>query len=158
MAELPRALASTLELGRTGELSTLIIILLLLMSVFVIAMIVLVERAQRRIVIQYPKRQVGNKMFGGESSHLPLKLNTAGVIPPIFASSLLLLPLTVAQFAAQGGGAGWLTAITAYVSPGQPVYIAMYISMIVFFAFFRYRRGIIGRIILVRSFIQNLRI
>ncbi|MEQ9327087.1 MAG: preprotein translocase subunit SecY [Rhodospirillales bacterium] len=136
VAELPRALASTLELGRTGELSTLIIILLLVMSVVVISMIVFMERAQRRIIIQYPKRQVGNKMFGGENSHLPLKLNTAGVIPPIFASSLLLLPLTVAQFAAQGGGAGWLTAITAYVSPGQPVYIAMYIAMIVFFAFF----------------------
>lgn len=136
VAELPRALASTLELGRTGELSTLLIILLLIMSVVVIAMIVFVERAQRRILIQYPKRQVGNKMFGGENSHLPLKLNTAGVIPPIFASSLLLLPLTVAQFAATGGSAGWLSNITAYVAPGQPVYIAMYIAMIVFFAFF----------------------
>ena len=136
VAELPTALVSTLELGRTGALSTLFIIFLLFMTVAIIAMIVFVERAQRRIIIQYPKRQVGNKMFGGENSHLPLKLNTAGVIPPIFASSLLLLPLTVAQFAASGGGSSWLTAVTAYVAPGQPVYIAMYIAMIVFFAFF----------------------
>ena len=91
VAELPRALVSTLELGRTGALSTLFILFLMVMAVATIAFIVFMERAQRRIVIQYPKRQVGNKMFGGDNSHLPLKLNTAGVIPPIFASSLSLI-------------------------------------------------------------------
>ena len=100
-----------------------------------IAGIVFVERAQRRITIQYPKRQVGNKMMGGESSHLPLKLNTAGVIPPIFASSILLLPLTLAQFST-GEGPEWLTQVTALLGHGQPLYIAFYIAGIVFFAFF----------------------
>jgi preprotein translocase subunit SecY len=94
-----------------------------------------VERAQRRLVIQYPKRQVGNRMFQGEASHLPLKLNTAGVIPPIFASSLLLLPVTVANFSA-GSGPGWLTTITAALGNGQPLYMALYGGMIIFFAFF----------------------
>ncbi|MBI3452071.1 MAG: preprotein translocase subunit SecY, partial [Rhodospirillales bacterium] len=94
VANLPHALAATLELGRTGALSTIFIIVLFVMAVAVITFMVFIERAQRRILVQYPKRQVGNKMFGGESSHLPLKLNTAGVIPPIFASSLLLMPLT----------------------------------------------------------------
>ena len=93
VAELPSALAGTLELGRTGALPSGLIVFFLLMAMVVIAVIVYVERAQRRVVVQYPKRQVGNKMFGGDSSHLPLKLNTAGVIPPIFASSLLLLSL-----------------------------------------------------------------
>src|SRR6266700_3453170 len=98
VANLPHALASTLELGRTGAISTITIIILLLMSVIVVTGIVFMERAQRRIIVQYPKRQVGNRMFGGESSHLPLKINTSGVIPPIFASSLLLLPLTFTSF------------------------------------------------------------
>src|SRR5436190_9448866 len=98
VANLPHALASTLELGRTGAISPVFIIIFLLMSVAVVAFIVFMERAQRRILVQYPKRQVGNKMFGGEASHLPLKINTSGVIPPIFASSLLLLPATVAGF------------------------------------------------------------
>jgi preprotein translocase subunit SecY len=135
VANLPSALAGTLELGRTGALSTIFIIFLLLMSVVVIAFIVFFERAQRRLVVQYPKRQMGNKMFGGESSHLPLKLNTAGVIPPIFASSILLMPLTIAGF---GGGQGpeWLTTVTALLGHGQPLYMVMYIAMIVFFAFF----------------------
>src|SRR5712691_10749521 len=109
VANLPHALASTLELGRTGALSTFFIIFFLLMSVAVVAVIVFMERAQRRILVQYPKRQQGNRMFGGEASHLPLKLNTSGVIPPIFASSLLLLPASIAAFE-QGGGQsfGWL--------------------------------------------------
>jgi len=96
---------------------------------------VFMERAQRRLLIQYPKRQVGNRMFQGESSHLPLKLNTAGVIPPIFASSLLLLPITVANFSA-GQGPDWLNQITALLGRGQPLYLALYIGGIVFFAFF----------------------
>jgi len=135
IAELPSAMAGTLDLGRTGGLSTGFIIFLLAMSVGVIYFIVFVERAQRRLIIQYPKRQRGNKMSGGESSHLPLKLNTAGVIPPIFASSLLLLPITVIQFTA-GSGPEWLTSVAAYLGRGQPAYLLIYISMIVFFAFF----------------------
>ena len=135
VANLPSALSNTLELGRTGALPTLLIIGLLIMSVVTIFVIVLFERAQRRIIIQYPKRQQGNKMTGGESSHLPLKLNTAGVIPPIFASSILLMPITLIQFSA-GSGPEWMTTVAAYLGRGQPLYLAMYISMIVFFAFF----------------------
>ncbi len=135
VANLPLALVSTFEQGRTGVLTGGFIIFLMLMSVAVIAFIVFMERAQRRIVVQYPKRQVGNKMFGGEASHLPLKLNTAGVIPPIFASSLLLMPLTVAGFSG-AGGPEWLTTVTALLGRGQPLYLAFYIGMIVFFAFF----------------------
>ena len=135
VANLPGALAGTLELGRTGALSTLFIILLLVMAVGVIFFIVFVERAQRRIVVQYPKRQVGKRMTGGESTHLPLKLNTSGVIPPIFASSILLLPITVIGFSA-GQGPDWLTTVSAYLGRGQPVYLLIYISLIVFFAFF----------------------
>jgi len=135
VANLPKALAGTLELGRTGALSTGFIIFLLFMSVGVIYFIVFVERAQRRILIQYPKRQRGNKMSGGETSHLPLKLNTAGVIPPIFASSILLMPITVINFSA-GQGPEWLSTAAAYLGRGQPVYLILYISMVVFFAFF----------------------
>jgi preprotein translocase subunit SecY len=135
VAELPSALAGTLELGRTGALSAALIIFLLLMAVVVITVIVFVERAQRRVIVQYPKRQVGNKMFGGDSSHLPLKINTAGVIPPIFASSLLLLPLTVAGFSADQGPE-WLGIVTAYLGRGQPVYLLLYSALIAFFAFF----------------------
>ena len=135
VAELPRALVSTLELGRTGALSTLFILFLMVMAVATIAFIVFMERAQRRIVIQYPKRQVGNKMFGGDNSHLPLKLNTAGVIPPIFASSLLLLPITLASFSA-AGGPEWLTTVTSLLGRGQPLYLGLYLGGIVFFAFF----------------------
>jgi preprotein translocase subunit SecY len=108
---------------------------MLLGAVIVIAFIVFMERAQRRLLVQYPKRQMGNKMFQGDSSHLPLKLNTAGVIPPIFASSLLLVPITIANFSA-GGGPEWLTTVTAMLGRGQPLYIALYVSGIVFFAFF----------------------
>ena len=106
VAELPSAIAGTLELGRQGALSTGLILVVIVMAVVVIAFIVFMERAQRRLLIQYPKRQVGNRMFEGQSSHLPLKLNTSGVIPPIFASSLLLLPTTVANFNAGQGPNG----------------------------------------------------
>ncbi|MBI3709669.1 MAG: preprotein translocase subunit SecY [Proteobacteria bacterium] len=135
VANLPHALAATLELGRTGALSTFFIILLLILSVSVVTAMVFMERAQRRILVQYPKRQMGNKMFGGESSHLPLKINTSGVIPPIFASSLLLLPLTFASFTANRGPA-WLSDITALLAHGTPLYISLYVGLIVFFAFF----------------------
>ncbi len=135
VAELPAALVGTLELGREGALSPAIILGLMIMVVAIIAFIVFVERAQRRLLVQYPKRQVGQKMYGGDSSHLPLKLNTAGVIPPIFASSLLLLPATAAGF---GGGQGpeWLNVITAWLSHGQPLYMALYAGLIIFFCFF----------------------
>ena len=135
VAQLPHAIAGTLELGRQGAISTGIILFLMVMIVAVIMGIVFVERAQRRLIVQYPKRQVGNKMYGGDSSHLPLKLNTSGVIPPIFASSLLLLPITVANFTA-GQGPEWLSTITALLGHGQPLYMAFYAAGIVFFAFF----------------------
>jgi preprotein translocase subunit SecY len=135
VAELPSAIAGTLELGRQGALSTGLILAVLVMAVAVIAFIVFMERAQRRLLIQYPKRQVGNRMFEGQSSHLPLKLNTSGVIPPIFASSLLLLPTTVANFNA-GQGPEWLNVLTAQLGHGRPLFLILYIALIVFFAFF----------------------
>ena len=135
VAELPRALVNTLELGRTGVLSAPIMVVLIVMAVAVIAFIVFIERSQRRIIVQYPKRQVGRRMFGGQSSHLPLKLNTAGVIPPIFASSILLLPLTAVSMNA-GQGPQWLTAVTAFLGRGQPLYMLLYAAAIIFFAFF----------------------
>jgi len=136
VANLPHALASTLELGRTGAISTIFIIIFLAISVGVVGFIVFMERAQRRILVQYPKRQVGSKMFGGEASHLPLKINTSGVIPPIFASSLLLLPATVANFEANGQGFGWLGEITSYLAHGRPLYMVLYVALICFFCFF----------------------
>jgi preprotein translocase subunit SecY len=136
VANLPHALASTLELGRTGAISTFFIIIFLVMSVAVVGFIVFMERAQRRILIQYPKRQSGNRMYGGDSQHLPLKINTSGVIPPIFASSLLLLPATVANFQANGQSFGWLGDITAYLAHGRPLYMALYVALICFFCFF----------------------
>jgi preprotein translocase subunit SecY len=135
VAELPSAIAGMLELGRQGALSTGLILIVVVMAVVVIAFIVFMERAQRRLLIQYPKRQVGNRMFEGQSSHLPLKLNTSGVIPPIFASSLLLLPTTIAQFNAQGGPEWWQTIVTQ-LSHGRPMFLILYIALIVFFAFF----------------------
>jgi len=135
VAELPRAIAGTLELGRQGVLSTYLIIGIVIMAIAVVMFIVFMERAQRRILVQYPKRQVGNKIFQGDTSHLPLKLNTAGVIPPIFASSLLLLPITVANFTA-GSGPSWMTTLTAMLGPGQPLFMLLYVALIIFFAFF----------------------
>ncbi|MPZ11327.1 MAG: preprotein translocase subunit SecY [Kiloniellaceae bacterium] len=135
VANLPLALVQVLELGRTGALSALLIIALLLGAVAVVAFIVYMERAQRRIVVQYPKRQVGNKMFGGEASHLPLKLNPSGVIPVIFASSLLLLPATISGFSG-AGGPEWMTWVNIYLGQGQPLFLALYAALIIFFAFF----------------------
>jgi preprotein translocase subunit SecY len=135
VAGLPSGIAGLLELGRTGQVSTFVILGIIVMAFAVIAFIVLMERAQRRLLIQYPKRQVGNKMFQGESSHMPLKLNTSGVIPPIFASSLLLLPITVANFTA-GQGPDWLNTLTAWLGHGQPLFLFFYAVLIIFFAFF----------------------
>jgi preprotein translocase subunit SecY len=134
VARMPAALAGVFELSRTGAISPFFILAFLVGAVVVITFIVFMERAQRRILVQYPKRQVGNKMFGGEASHLPLKLNTSGVIPPIFASSLLLLPATLAGFSA--GSTGMLAEISAWLGHGQPAYIALYVGLIVFFCFF----------------------
>lgn len=135
VAGLPSAMAGLFELSRTGSISTFLLLALLVLMLFVVGAIVTMERAQRRLLIQYPKRQVGNRMFQGDSSHLPLKLNSAGVIPPIFASSLLLLPITVAQFSA-GQGSDWLNAIVASLGRGQPLYLLVYVALIAFFAFF----------------------
>ena len=136
VANLPVALASVLELGRTGGLSVLFIFGLLIMVLAVIGTIVFVERAQRRIVIQYPKRQVGSRMFGGDSTHLPLKINTSGVIPVIFATSLLLTPATIAGFQAAGGGGGILVFISSFLGRGQPLFFVVFSALIIFFAFF----------------------
>ena len=135
VATLPGAIVQLLELGRNGTVATPLLLLLLVVLIATIAFVVFMERAQRRLLIQYPKRQVGNRMFQGDSSHLPLKLNTAGVIPPIFASSLLLLPLTVAGFTS-AGGPEWLVGITSLLGRGQPLYLALYGALIIFFAFF----------------------
>ena len=137
VAEVPSALAGTLELGRTGALSAFLIVAVLLMAIAVIAFIVFIERSLRKILVQYPKRQHGNKVFGGEAQHLPLKINVPGVIPPIFASSLLLMPISIINLTGgQSGGADWLVALNAMLGRGQPLYLAIYIGLIVFFAFF----------------------
>jgi preprotein translocase subunit SecY len=133
VARLPSALVQLLELGRTGSLSPFVIIAFLVGAVAVITFIVFMERAQRRILVQYPKRQVGNKMFGGEASHLPLKLNSSGVIPPIFASSLLLLPSTLANFAPPDS---FLADLKVYLQPGSLVHMTLYAALIIFFCFF----------------------
>src|SRR5579871_2836402 len=135
VARLPGALVNTLELGRTGALEIWVILLLILVVVAVIGFIVFFERAQRRIIVQYPKRQVGNKMFGGEASHLPLKLNSSGVIPPIFASSLLLLPVSITGFGA-AANSDWAQWFAQYLGHGKPLYLVLYVGLIVFFAFF----------------------
>ncbi|MDE3059461.1 MAG: preprotein translocase subunit SecY [Pseudomonadota bacterium] len=139
IANLPNAVGRTLELGRTGVISTPFIFLIIAIVLGLVAFIVFMERAQRRIIIQYPKRQVGNKMFGGEATHMPLKLNTSGVIPPIFASSILLLPVTIAGFSAGSGGGLFHSVIQGlgtYLAHGQPLYIALYVALIIFFSFF----------------------
>jgi len=135
VAGLPIALVQLFEQARTGQLSTALLLLLLALMLAVVAAIVFIERAQRRLLIQYPKRQVGNRMFQGDSSHLPLKLNSSGVIPPIFASSLLLLPITAAQFTS-GQGPEWLNTIVAALGRGQPLHLAIYVALIMFFCFF----------------------
>ncbi len=136
VANLPHAISGTLELGRTGALSTGLILAILILAVGLVAFIVFMERAQRRLLIQYPKRQVGNKMFQGDTSHLPLKLNTAGVIPPIFASSLLLLPATAAGFANQATLPEWASTVLTSLGHGRPLYMITYAALIMFFAFF----------------------
>jgi preprotein translocase subunit SecY len=135
VAELPRALVNTLELGRQGEFNVLELLLIVGLVVAVIVLIVFMERAQRRVVVQYPKRQAGNKMMMGDQNFIPLKLNTAGVIPPIFASSLLLLPLTIVGFSGAEGG-DFMAIITRLLQHGQPLYMLMYGGLIMFFAFF----------------------
>jgi preprotein translocase subunit SecY len=136
VAELPSAIFGTLELGRQGAISTVLILFVMVMVVGLIALIVFMERAQRRLLINYPRRQVGNKVYEGQTSFLPLKLNTSGVIPPIFASSLLLLPATMASFQAQGGGPEWLQLVNVYLGHGRPLFMILYAAMIIFFAFF----------------------
>ena len=136
IAEVPSALAGTLELGRTGALSAFLIVVLFAMAVAVIAFIVFMERSLRKILIQYPKRQQGNRVFGGQAQHLPLKLNVSGVIPPIFASSLLLMPVSIINLSGGQGGPDWLVTLNALLGRGQPLYLLIYVSLIVFFAFF----------------------
>jgi preprotein translocase subunit SecY len=135
VAELPRAVFNTLEAGRTGALPGIVILLMLVMAVAVITFIVFMERAQRRLLVQYPKRQMGNRMMGGESTHLPLKLNASGVIPVIFASSLLSLPITILSMS-QGSGPDWLNTLSTMLAHGKPLYMLIYVALIVFFCFF----------------------
>ncbi len=136
VANLPSAIAGTLELGRQGAISTGLIIGVIVMAIAIIYFVVFMERAQRRLLINYPKRQVGNRMYEGQTSFLPLKLNTSGVIPPIFASSLLLLPATIASFQSGADGTGFVATLTAYLGHGRPAYMFLYAALIVFFAFF----------------------
>jgi preprotein translocase subunit SecY len=136
VAGLPNAIGGTLELARTGEYTPFTVLALFAMAILVTGFVVFVERAQRRIPIQYAKRQVGNRLYGGQSSFLPLKVNTAGVIPPIFASSLILLPATFAQFTSGVEGFGWLADVSAALSPGSWLYMLLFVVLIVFFCFF----------------------
>jgi preprotein translocase subunit SecY len=135
IAEFPGQLMQTLELGRQGALSTPLLLAVLVMAIAVIAFCVFMERAQRRLLLQYPKRQVGNRVYEGQTSFLPLKLNTAGVIPPIFASSLLLLPATIASFQAQSG-TGWVNTMATLLGHGRPLFMLLYAALIIFFCFF----------------------
>lgn len=137
VAGLPSALAAIFDLGRTGALSIFVIMVILCISIALIGLIVFVERSQRRIPVQYPRRQVGNKIYEGDSSHIPIKINTAGVIPPIFASSLLLFPLTIANFSQDSSEEmGILDTLILYLGHGKPLYLALYVVLIVFFSFF----------------------
>jgi len=134
VANLPSAMGSLLELGRTGALSPFFILTFIAVAFVTIAVIVFVEQAQRRVPVQYPKRQVGTRMFGGDSTHMPLKINTSGVIPPIFASSILLIPATVAGFSTNGPP--WLQFISTQLAHGEPLYMAIYAFLIIFFSYF----------------------
>ncbi len=136
VAGLPSAMAGLFELVRTGSMSIIASLFILTLVVVVTFVVVFVERGQRKILVNYAKRQVGNKVYGGQSSHLPLKLNMSGVIPPIFASSIILLPATIVGWFATGEGMRWLKDISAALSPGQPIYVLLYAAMIVFFCFF----------------------
>ncbi len=136
VAGLPRAIGGTLELARTGQLHPFLVIAILFLAIAVTAFVVWVERAQRRIPVHYAKRQQGRKMMAGQVTHLPLKLNMAGVIPPIFASSIILFPSTIAGWFGASEGMGWLQNISTLMSPGQPMYVMAYACAIVFFCFF----------------------
>jgi preprotein translocase subunit SecY len=136
VAGLPSAIGGLFELVRTGSMSIIASIFIIAVVIFVTFAVVFVERGQRKILVNYAKRQVGNKVYGGQSSHLPLKLNMAGVIPPIFASSIILLPATVVGWFATGEGMRWLRDLSSALSPGQPIYVLLYAAMIVFFCFF----------------------
>lgn len=136
VANLPHALASTLELGRQGTLSFMTLLIVFVMVVAVILFIIFMERAQRRIIVQYPKRQVGNKVFAGDQNHIPLKINTSGVIPPIFASSLLLLPLSVIGFLNASGSNDFLAGMQRFLAHGSPTYMISFAVLVAFFAFF----------------------
>ncbi len=135
-AGLPRAIGGTLELTRTGSYSIPVVLFLFVIAILVTALVVFVERGQRKILVNYAKRQVGKKVYGGQSSHLPLKLNMAGVIPPIFASSIILFPATLAGWFGASENMSWLRDIGATLHPGQPIYVLLYASAIVFFCFF----------------------
>lgn len=135
-AGLPSAIGGLFELVRTGAMSIIVSLFILALVVVVTYVVVFVERGQRKILVNYAKRQVGNKVYGGQSSHLPLKLNMSGVIPPIFASSIILLPATVVGWFATGDGLRWLKDLAALLSPGQPIYVMLYAAAIVFFCFF----------------------
>jgi preprotein translocase subunit SecY len=136
VAGLPAALAGTLELGRTGAMSSILIVFLLILAIAVTWFVVFVERGQRRITVNYAKQQRGNKLYAGQSSHLPLKVNMAGVIPPIFASSIILFPATLGSWFGSSEGMGWLKDLVATLSPGQPLYVLLYALAIIFFCFF----------------------
>jgi len=136
VAGLPSAIGGTLELARTGQLHVLTVLFLFTIVLAVTAFVVFVERGQRRITVNYAKRQVGNKMYAGQSSHLPLKLNMAGVIPPIFASSIILFPATIGGWFGSTEGLGWLKSLSQAISPGQPLYVMFYALAIIFFCFF----------------------
>jgi preprotein translocase subunit SecY len=135
-AGLPSAIGGLLELVRTGAMHPLTALLICVLVVLVTAFVVFVERGQRKILVNYAKRQVGNKIYGGQSSHLPLKLNMSGVIPPIFASSIILFPATVAGWFSSGDSMRWLKDIAGALSPGQPIYVMLYAAAIIFFCFF----------------------
>jgi preprotein translocase subunit SecY len=136
VAGLPAAIGGTLELARTGELAAGLVLFIIVLAIAVTAFVVFVERGQRRITVNYAKRQQGRKMYGGMTSHLPLKLNMAGVIPPIFASSIILFPATIGSWFGQTPGMEWLANIAQTLSPGQPLYVAAYAAAIIFFCFF----------------------
>jgi len=136
IAGLPRAIGSTLELARTGELHVLMVVLLFVVAVLVTGFVIFVERGQRRITVNYAKRQMGRRMYAGQASHLPLKINMSGVIPPIFASSIILFPSTMGQWFGTSPGMGWLKTLANTLSPGQPLYVLCYSAAIIFFSFF----------------------
>ena len=136
VAGLPSAIAGTIELVRTGQLHSLLFIFIFLLAIAVTAFVIFVERGQRRITVNYAKQQRGRKMYQGQSSHLPFKLNMAGVIPPIFASSIILFPATIGDWFGQSQGLGWLQSIASTLAPGQPIYVILYAAAIIFFCFF----------------------